>query len=136
MVEDTTKENIIFFDGVCGLCNGFVIFILQCDRKKHFRYSPLQGETAKKYLPAQAIESLDSIIYLTRAGEILSASDAVIAILTALGGGWKLMSLFKVIPRPIRDFVYGLVAKYRYRIFGKRDQCFVPLGEERLLFLE
>jgi len=126
---------IIFFDGVCGLCNSFVNIIYKSDKNKLFRYSPLQGETARKYLPELPEHPEEwSIVYYDEIG-IYMESDATLRILERLGGTWSFLAYFRIIPKNIRDFVYRIVAKYRYSIFGKYDSCRIPGEEEKDRFL-
>ncbi len=129
------EHPIIFFDGVCGLCNSFVDVIFKADDNGIFRFSPLQGETAKKYiteLPEQAGEW--SIVYVDE-DNIYEQSDATLKILKRLGGIWSVLSIFSFLPRGCRNFIYRLVAINRYRIFGKRETCRVPTEEEKARFL-
>lgn len=129
-------QNIIFFDGVCGLCNTFVDFVMPRDSKKVFKYSPLQGETAKKLLPPQDYQNMDSVILYKKNGQIFRRSAAVFEILKMLGGVWTPLYLFKVIPSPITDVFYNLTAKYRYKIFGMKESCRIPTPAERAQFLD
>ena len=120
---------IVFFDGVCGLCNRFVDFLLRRDAAGRLRYAPLQGETAAAALPAE-YRDLDTVVF--RDGErTLVRSAAVAAILKRLGGVWRVFgALLWVIPRPVRDFGYRLVAANRLRLFGERETCRMPTPEE------
>lgn len=126
---------IIFFDGVCGLCNSFVDIIFKADKKGVFRFSPLQGETAKKYLSKQPEEPGEwSIVYIDE-NNIYEQSDATLTILERLGGIWGLLSIFSFLPRGFRNYIYRFVAVNRYKIFGKRDTCRIPTEEEKARFL-
>ena len=125
---------VIFFDGVCGLCNGFVDFMLKVDKDKLFYFSPLQSEYAKTHLPENYTQILDSIVYLDN-GALLTKSDAVLKILGEMGGIWKISAIGKVFPRFFSHFVYDLVATNRYKIFGKKENCRIPTPEERSRFL-
>ena len=126
---------IIFFDGVCGMCNRFVDLILGIDRKGVFRFAPIQGETAEQLLPPLSEAPQEwSMFYLDKGG-IYKESDAFIEIYRHLGGVWGFLSLLRLVPRGIRDFVYRTVARNRYRWFGKRDACRIPSPEERSRFL-
>lgn len=129
-MPNTTQPPIIFFDGFCILCNGFVDFVLKRDKLAHFRFASLQGQTAASVLKAECIDGLRSIVLLDESG-CYQRSDAVLRILLVLGGVYRLLWLCKLIPRPLRDFVYDFVAKHRYRWFGKRAACRVPLPEEK-----
>lgn len=125
---------IIFFDGVCGLCNGFVDFILKIDKKRKFHFSPLQGEYAAKTLPRHLTKELSSLAFMSN-GKIYTKSEAVLMILSETGGFWALSSIFRIIPKSFQNVIYDFVAKYRYVIFGKKSSCRLPTSEERSRFV-
>jgi predicted DCC family thiol-disulfide oxidoreductase YuxK len=126
---------ILFFDGVCGLCNRLVDFLLRADRRRRFRFAPLQGTTARELLsPSRRERGMQSVIYLDEAG-VRDRSDAVLEVCRRLGGVWSIASLMRIVPRPIRDGAYGVLARNRYRWFGRRDSCRVPAEHERERFL-
>jgi predicted DCC family thiol-disulfide oxidoreductase YuxK len=126
---------IIFFDGECGLCHRFVNFVCKADKKAVFRFAPLQGETAKAILPPGPTDPGQwSIVYLDEHG-LYRRSDAALEVCRRLGGWWKLWYLFVLVPRPLRDALYRLIAHNRYRWFGKREVCRLPTPGERERFL-
>ncbi|MCB0355877.1 MAG: DUF393 domain-containing protein [Bdellovibrionales bacterium] len=125
---------ILFFDGVCGLCSKFVDFLFKIDKKGVYRVAPLQGQTAKALLPKDYTDNLKSLI-VWRNHQILLKSEAVLAIIDDIGGGWKFILLFRIIPRFIRDKVYDFIAKYRYKVFGQKSTCRLPSADEQKLFL-
>jgi predicted DCC family thiol-disulfide oxidoreductase YuxK len=126
---------IVFFDGVCGLCNASVDRVLRWDRRGVFRLAPLQGETAARELSSEETQQLGSVVLKTD-GRIYRKSTAVVRILWRLGLAARLGgSLLWLIPRPLRDFGYDVVAKNRYRWFGKKETCRMPKPEERDRFL-
>lgn len=126
---------VIFFDGVCGLCNCFVDFMLRRRRGREFRYSPLQGETARQRLEGNEWATLNSIVFLDEKGEH-GQSAAIVRILRRLGGLWNIAGiLLWLIPRPLRDLGYRSVAASRYRLFGKKETCRLPSNEEKECFL-
>lgn len=127
---DLHKAQIVFFDGVCHLCNGFVDSVITLDTNHVLYFAPLQGETAQALLPAQDRVHLDSVIYY-ESEKIYTSSTAILKILIKLGGLFELFRFFWIIPRPLRDFVYKIIAHNRYRWFGKREFCRFPLPEER-----
>lgn len=129
------ERQLIFFDGVCNLCNAFVDFVVRRDAENLFAFAPLQGKTAQHKLSAETRASLRSVVLLTQ-GQAFEQSDAALMVLQQLGGLWGLMRVFWIVPRPLRDGVYGWVAKNRYRLFGKRETCRLPTAEERAKFLE
>ncbi len=126
--------NVIYFDGVCGLCNGFVDFILKIDHKGIFKFSPLQSEYAKTSLPPEYTQNLDSVV-VSIDGKTLRKSKAVMAALKKLGGFWGFVSLAGILPEAILNKVYDQVAENRYKIFGKKESCRLPTPEERERFL-
>ncbi len=126
---------IVFFDGVCGMCNRFVDFLLPRDHRGVFLFAPLQGETARERLDAADVENISTIVLIDEQG-VYRRSTAVVRILCRLGLGWKITGfLLAMIPRPLRDLGYRLVARYRYAIFGKKETCRMPTLEERARFL-
>lgn len=127
---------IVFFDGVCGLCNRAVDFLMVRDRARRLQFAPLQGATARTRLPASDIENLNSLVVVD--GEtILRKSDGILHAISVLGPGWHLIArVATMIPRPLRDLVYDFIARTRYSIFGKRDVCRLPTPGERARFLD
>jgi len=135
VLPPSSKHPIIFFDGVCVLCNGFVDRMLRADRRGIFRFAPLQGETARALLPPQDDDPLRwSLLYLDEHG-VHVQSDASLQICRRLGGAWWWLSLLRFIPRPLRDAAYRIVVRNRYHWFGQRATCRVPSPAERARFL-
>jgi predicted DCC family thiol-disulfide oxidoreductase YuxK len=133
-MKSDSNDAIIFFDGVCGLCNGFVDFILQIDSKKIFKFSPLQSEYAQKNLPQEYTQSLDSVVVVID-GKILKKGEAVMAVFNRLGGAWKILALTGMLPKSLMDSGYDLVASNRYKLFGKKETCRIPTPDERARFI-
>jgi predicted DCC family thiol-disulfide oxidoreductase YuxK len=131
-------RGVIFFDGVCGLCNRLVQFVLARDRAARFRFAPLQGSFARRELVPRGgrPEDLDTMVVLTGEGQLLEKSRAVLFILRELGGVWKLLAAVRLLPVALTDRVYDLVARSRYRLFGRLDACRVPGPAERARFIE
>jgi predicted DCC family thiol-disulfide oxidoreductase YuxK len=128
------KQNVIFFDGVCGLCNGFVDFIISIDKKAQFKFSPLQSEYAQQTLPRELTMNLDSVVFL-QDGKTYRKSLAVIKVLETLGGFWKIAKIGKALPESILNRAYDMVAQNRYKIFGKKESCRLPTPAERARFI-
>lgn len=122
---------IIFFDGVCGLCNRFVDFVIRRDKKKKFMFAPLQGTTANEY--NISLEKYNSVV-LWQNDKILIKSSAAIAILAQLPGLLRLTKVLLIIPKMIRDWFYDLVAHKRYQWFGRKEVCRIPSKEEQARF--
>lgn len=131
---NTKDQPIIFFDGVCGLCNGFVDFIMAIDHKKRFLFSPLQSEFAKTHLPPEMTQDLKSVVLLSE-GKLHTKSAAVIKVMSEIGGIWKVVTLGKLLPAALSNKVYDMVAENRYRLFGKKETCRLPTEEERQRFV-
>lgn len=126
---------VVFFDGVCGLCNWSVDFLLRRDTGRRLWFAPLQGETARTWLGTRPDDDYSTIVLLD-AGQRLDRSDAVARILRRIGGLWMIAGwLLWLIPRPIRNFGYRVVASNRYALFGKKAACRLPTPEERSRFL-
>ena len=128
---------ILFYDGVCALCNGAVTFVLKRDRSRAVRFAPLQGETAKVLLGSHPeLGAIDSMIWVGEDGRFAVRSEAARAIGRRIGGVWgALASVSGILPRVVRDAMYDLVARIRYRTFGKYDACPIPAPEHRGRFL-
>ena len=124
------KNQMVFFDGVCGLCNSFIDMLLKEDRRDVLVFAPLQGETAKKYLPEISTTKMKTVVFF-RDGVVFQQSDAVIEIGKSLGGLFKLLILLKIFPKFIRDFFYSIIADNRYKWFGKKESCRMPTKNER-----
>ena len=133
--KHSVQKHIIFFDGVCNLCNGFVDFLVRRDKKNVLYYAPLQGSTFKTLDIQSDSGHLSTIIY-KRGDKIYFRSYAVLWILNDLGGVWKIMMLFIIVPPFLRDAVYKFIANNRYRFFGKKETCRLPTPEERARFLD
>lgn len=127
--------NIIFFDGVCNLCNSTVDLVVKLDKKKRMKYASLQSHYAKNLLSLKDLTDLDSIIFF-KDGEKYYRSDAVIYILLSLYPRLQILKFLIYIPKPFRDSLYKMIARNRYKIFGKKDICRIPTKEEAALFLE
>lgn len=138
LLGDQTVEPsrcILFFDGVCGLCSKSVDFVMERDKEGNFQFAPLQGETARQLLPKEYIEDLNSMVVLID-GVPFRKSSAVVRILWHLGILWRAIgTFFWLIPLPVRDFGYSVIARNRYRFFGKHDACRMPKPNERARFL-
>ena len=126
----------VFFDGVCGLCNHSVNWLLARDPERRLRFAPLQGTTAAQTLDAEIRNRLDTIVFV-RDCETYTRTAAVSRILMTLGGRWRVLGgLLWIVPSPIRDLGYRIVSRLRYRMFGKHESCRLPTPQERAVFLD
>jgi predicted DCC family thiol-disulfide oxidoreductase YuxK len=135
--------DIILYDGVCGLCNGFVAFVWPRDRARRFRFAPLQGATARSILARHGRDAtaLDTVIVVldpdTPAERLLDRAAAGLHVLAGLGGRWAVVArLLGWLPGPLLDLAYRMLATNRYRLFGRLDACPVPGPEQRERFIE
>jgi predicted DCC family thiol-disulfide oxidoreductase YuxK len=128
---------LLLYDGVCALCNGVVQFLMKSDRLDRFRYAPLQSGLGREVLARFNIHTFpDGVMLLTDAltsnEHLYQRSDAVAASLQRLRWPWRVVGkALRLVPRPLRDWGYGIVARFRYRLFGRYDTCPVPPPEQR-----
>ncbi len=128
------QNPLILFDGICNLCNNTVDFIIRKDKKRLFRFVPLQSESGIIILQNfQVPENTDSIILIWRE-EIYTESEAVLKIASMLPYPWGIAKAFKILPSFLRNHIYRWIARNRYNWFGKKNTCRIPTDEERKLF--
>lgn len=137
MISKDDKK-IILFDGVCNLCNSSIQFVIKHDKKNHYKFAALQSDVAKMLLNERGIDSsqIDSIVLIDPNTAYYIKSSAALEIGKSFGGGWRLLSIFEWVPRPIRDWIYDLIAKNRYSWFGKQNDCMIPTPELKAKFLD
>ena len=130
------EQPVVLFDGVCNLCNGSVQFIVRHDPAGRFRFASLQSEAGRALLRRHGLDPADLFsVILVEGGRAYSRSDAALRVAGGLSGGWRAVGALRVVPRPLRDLVYGWVARNRYRWFGRQDACMIPTPELRTRFL-
>ncbi|HEX6279753.1 MAG TPA: DCC1-like thiol-disulfide oxidoreductase family protein [Pyrinomonadaceae bacterium] len=138
---------VVLFDGVCNFCDASVNFVIERDREAYFKFAPLQSEAGQKISAEYGLRSEtanrtsvndtvppDSVI-LVEDGKAYTHSTAALRIARRLDGLWPWAYALIVVPRPIRDLFYRLFARFRYRMFGKKDECMVPSPEVRSRFV-
>ena len=135
-VNNFNGKSIILFDGVCNLCNSSVNFIIKHDKKEQFIFASLQSDAAKEILLQFTTKkiNLDSIL-LVDGDKIYEKSTAVLLIFKQLNNGFNLLYYFIIIPNFMRDWVYNVIAKNRYKWYGKKEKCMVPTSETKNRFL-
>lgn len=131
------NKNIILFDGVCNLCNGFIQFVIKRDTADTFRYASLQSEIGKKLLGERGIDSnsIDSVVLIEPGVAYYIKSDAALQIGSHLKGFRTISRILYLIPSGLRNIIYDLIARYRYAWFGKKDACMIPTPELQSKFL-
>ncbi len=128
-------NNIVLFDGVCNLCNGFVQKLIRIDKAKKLHFASLQSDYAKSLLKDSIdVNNLHSVVFYTNE-KLLVKSDAVLAIAKCIGGAYSLLAILKFFPRFIRDYVYDIIAANRYKWFGKQASCWMPNATLKERFL-
>lgn len=126
-----SKEPIIVFDAMCVLCSYNAQFILKYDKDHYFKLASMQGTVGSALYQKFDMDPNDpDTLIIVDGDDIKTDSDAVIFIYSKLGWPWRIMALFSIIPRSIRDPIYRLIARNRYRIFGQRNECWLPKPED------
>ena len=127
---------IILFDGVCNLCNGAVNFVIKRDKRSVFKFATLQSERAKNLMSEGEFQNEDLRTFILLLNDrFYTRSTAALKVCRYLSGLWPLMYGFMIVPKFIRDFIYNIISKNRYKWFGKRESCMVPTTELKSKFL-
>lgn len=135
--EEFGDQRIVFFDGVCSLCQQSVQFILAHDTKAIFSFASLQGEAAAKILSSWQLnpQQMNSVVLLEK-GKVYTRSTAALRVAKQMRGIWPVLWVFILVPTFIRDAVYDWIARNRYRWFGKLETCWIPSPEWKERFLD
>ena len=129
-------DKIVLFDGVCNFCNSSVQFIFKHDKSNSIQFASLQSNTGQALLAKHSIpKEIDSVIFIENE-KAYTKSSAALKIAGYFGGIWKLMNIFWIVPAFVRNFFYDIVAKNRYKWFGKKDNCMLPSPEIKNRFLD
>jgi len=141
MIETTTDAPVLLYDGVCGFCNKSVQMILDRDPAGTMRFAALQSDYGQAIVARHPeLRDVDSVVFVENSGataeRVFIRSEAALRVAKYLGGAWRVFLASKIIPRPLRDFLYDLVARNRYKLFGKYDSCMLPPPEVRSRFLD
>jgi predicted DCC family thiol-disulfide oxidoreductase YuxK len=132
---------VIVFDGVCVICNGWVCFLLRHDRRARYRFAAMQSEAGRALLSTHGLDPDDPASFLLIEHDVASSpriatdSDAIRRVLVGLGGVWRAAHVIALVPRRLRDAAYRVIARNRYRWFGRHDACLLPSPEHRQRFL-
>jgi len=130
-------RKIILFDGICNLCNQSVQFVIEHDSKNQFRFASLQSDFGQDFLKKNKLEAIqfDSIVFIED-DQFYTKSSAALKIAKYLDGITSWLTIFMIVPKPLRDIVYSFIAKNRYRWFGKNESCWLPTKELKAKFIE
>lgn len=127
---------VIVFDGVCVLCNGWVHFLLRHDRRGRYRFAAMQSPSGRALLDGHGLDPDDPASFLlVEDGRAWTDTDALVRVVGGLGGAWNAIRVLGALPKPLRDGLYRVLARNRYRWFGRREACLVPAAELRERFL-
>jgi len=128
---------ILFFDGVCNLCSGFVQFVIERDPDGMFQFASLQSEAGQEILRKNGMSETNlKTVILLKNGRTYTHSDVALEMSRELGGIWSLFYVFKIIPKFLRDKIYDWVATNRYKWFGEKESCWIPTPELKARFLD
>ena len=141
MVENSSDGPVLLYDGVCGFCNHVVQFVLDHDRRGTMRFAAIQSDYARGVVERHPeLRGLDTVVLLEGAGgggeRVSVRSAAALGVARYLGGFWKLLLAARILPAPLRDYLYDQFARRRYKWFGKYDACMLPPPEVRSRFLD
>lgn len=128
-------SKVILFDGVCNFCDQSVQFILKRDKQKQFTFASLQGDAGQELLKRNYVPTNMNSFILIDGNKAYFKSTAALRVCKELNGAWKLLYGFMIIPKPLRDFLYGVIANHRYEWFGQKQSCTLPSPETRKRFL-
>ena len=135
-MSDVISDKIVLFDGVCNFCNSSVQFIIRHDKSKALKFASLQSNTGQELIAKYNIpKDVDSVIFIEN-GNAFIKSEAALRIADNFGGVWKMMRILKVIPAFIRNLFYDIIARNRYKWFGKKETCMIPSPEIRNRFMD
>ena len=130
------RHPVILFDGVCTLCNGAVQFVIKRDPGGYFRFAALDSAAARTILAECDVINLPDSVVLIEDGQVYTRSTAALRIARRLSFPWPMLSVLRIVPRALRDWIYDIIAQHRYQWFGRRDVCMVPTAELKARFLE
>ncbi len=129
--------DLIVFDGLCNLCAGSVQFILKHESSPHYVFAPVQSTTGMQTLLNHGLDPLDVKTFVVIEGDTLFVrSDAALCIARRLRMPWRLLVATQLVPRGIRNWLYDLIARHRYRWFGRRQHCWLPNEDHAKRFIE
>jgi predicted DCC family thiol-disulfide oxidoreductase YuxK len=129
-------ENLVLFDGVCNLCSALVQFVIRHDPAAKFRFAAIQSEIGREIFQSHGLDPADlqTFVFISD-GKMHVRSDAAIEVVSRFGGAWRFFTVFRLVPRVARDWIYSVIARNRYRWFGRKDVCMIPTPEIKERFL-
>jgi predicted DCC family thiol-disulfide oxidoreductase YuxK len=135
-INNTMYQNLILFDGVCNFCNTAVQMVIKLDRQKVFKFAAIQSQLGQELYHQHGLDPVDiQTLMFVNGDRVLTKSDAVLAVLARLDGGWQLLAGFRAMPQPLRDWAYTEFARQRFLLFGRQETCMVPTPDVRERFI-
>lgn len=136
--DDARAESaVIVFDGVCALCSRWVRFLLRFDHRGRYRFAAMQGTHGRALLEQHGLDPEDPLSFLLlEQGRAWTDTDAIMRVVGGLGGAWRMVTVLRVLPRVWRDGAYRVLARNRYRWFGRHDSCYLPTPAQATRFLD
>jgi len=130
-------DNLILFDGVCNLCSALVEFVIRHDPAAKFRFAAIQSQVGREIFQSHGLDAADlqTFVFIAE-GKLFLRSDAAIEVVSRFGRAWNICKLFRFVPRAFRNAIYSLIARNRYRWFGRKEVCMVPTPEIKERFLD
>jgi len=136
MISTISNKTVVLFDGICNFCNSSVNFIIDHDKKNRFKFAAIQSPAGQELMKKFNLDSMNlSTFVLVEGGKYYTKTTAALRVAKVLGFPWNLAYIFILIPPLIRNIVYNIIARYRYKWFGKRDACRMPTPELKEKFL-
>jgi predicted DCC family thiol-disulfide oxidoreductase YuxK len=136
--NDVTQipDSLVVFDGVCNLCSALVQFVIRHDPAAKFRFAAIQSEIGREISQSYGLDPADlqTFVFISD-GKMHVRSDAAIEVVSRFGGAWRFFTVFRLVPRVARDWIYSVIARNRYRWFGRKDVCMIPTPEIKERFL-
>lgn len=129
-------DSLVVFDGVCNLCSALVQFVIRHDPAAKFRFAAIQSEIGREISQSYGLDPADlqTFVFISD-GKMHVRSDAAIEVVSRFGGAWRFFTVFRLVPRVARDWIYSVIARNRYRWFGRKDVCMIPTPEIKERFL-
>jgi predicted DCC family thiol-disulfide oxidoreductase YuxK len=132
-----SEHPVMLYDGVCRFCNGALQTVIRHDPEGIVHFAPLQSQYAQQLIQSHPeLKGVDSLMLVEEDGRIYVRSEAALGIAKHIGGWWRLLLVFRILPRSLRDWLYDGFARRRYRLFGKHDECLMPTAEIRSRFVD
>jgi len=130
-------DNLILFDGVCNLCSALVQFVIRHDPAAKFRFAAIQSQVGREIFQSHGLDAADlqTFVFIAE-GKLFLRSDAAIEVVSRFGRAWSICKIFRFVPRAFRNAIYSLIARNRYRWFGRKEVCMVPTPEIKERFLD